>query len=99
MYSTNILKRIALLQVFGASVSLVASSTIVLVSRKKFFVVTEKNKEEDHAGGETDPIVEGNKICTPYRRILIGLSFADILQSVALLVGPFVPPKGTQQSP
>lgn len=96
MYSTSILKRISFLQVFGASISLIASSTIVLVSRKKFLGIIEKGED---AAGEIDPIIEGNKICTPYRRILIGLSFADILQSLALLVGPFVPPKGTHQSP
>ncbi len=32
-------------------------------------------------------------LCTPYRRIIFGLSIADILQSFSLLIGPwFVPP-------
>jgi len=38
-------------------------------------------------------------LSTPYRRILFGLSISDILQSFALLTGPFAVPKGTTQSP
>ena len=38
-------------------------------------------------------------LSTPYRRIIFGLSISDILQSFALLTGPFASPKGITLSP
>lgn len=38
-------------------------------------------------------------LSSPYKRIIFGLSIADILQSISLLTGPFSPPRGTPQSP
>ena len=38
-------------------------------------------------------------LSTPYRRIIFGLSISDIVQSFALLTGPFASPKGTTKSP
>lgn len=87
METIETLKRMYIVQICGASISLLASSTIVFVSRKSFFVVKEK---KDHLG---------NNECTPYRRILIGLSFSDILQSLSLLFGPFISPEATSKSP
>lgn len=39
------------------------------------------------------------KRLNPYKRIILGLSIGDILQSLALVTGPFAPPVGTLQSP
>lgn len=85
------LKRMYIVQICGASISLLASSTIVFVSRKSCFVITAK---EDHRVVNTP-----NTTYSPYRRILIGLSFFDILQSSSLLLGPFISPKATSKSP
>jgi hypothetical protein len=38
-------------------------------------------------------------LSTPYKRIIFGLSIADIMQSLALVTGPFSPPRETPQSP
>lgn len=38
-------------------------------------------------------------LSTPYKRIIFGLSIADIMQSLALVTGPFSPPSKTPQSP
>lgn len=80
----EIAEKLYSLQICGASISLIASSTIVFVSRKSFLVV--------FSSDQTSEIDARNKICTPYRRILIGISFADMLQSLSLLVGPIITP-------
>ena len=61
-------------QVVSASVSAVASASIVLGSLR--------------AGGLT----------SPYSRIIFGLSMSDILQSLALVTGPFAVPSSTPTS-
>ncbi|GFH50184.1 hypothetical protein CTEN210_06660 [Chaetoceros tenuissimus] len=76
------------LQICGAAISLIASSTIVFVSRKSFLVVLSSGEHQEQAS-ETDV---RDKICTPYRRILIGISFVDMLQSLSLVVGPIITP-------
>mmetsp|Transcript_13599 Transcript_13599/g.25548 ORF Transcript_13599/g.25548 Transcript_13599/m.25548 type:complete len:506 (+) Transcript_13599:419-1936(+) len=38
-------------------------------------------------------------LSSPYKRIIFGMSIADILQSMSLLTGPFSPPRGTPQAP
>ena len=73
------------LQICGASFSLLASSTIVFVSRKSFIVFSSDQISETEDASR-------DKICTPYRRILIGISFVDMLQSLSLVVGPFITP-------
>ena len=39
------------------------------------------------------------RLTSPYRRIIFGLSIADIVQSLAILTGPFAIPKGTIAAP
>ena len=75
------------LQICGAAISLIASSTIVFVSRKSFLVVLSSAEQE-----ASEPEDARDKICTPYRRILIGISFVDMLQSLSLVVGPIITP-------
>ncbi|GFH52420.1 hypothetical protein CTEN210_08896 [Chaetoceros tenuissimus] len=97
----EILKRLSIIQVCGASFSFIASATILFVSRKSFCFFTDGKPSTNAASRQRANNRKGNhhKVCTPYRRIIIGLSFSDLLQSVALLFGPLVPPKGTPQSP
>ena len=40
-------------------------------------------------------LVSPKKLTTPYRRLIFGLSVSDIVQSLALLTGPFSSPKGS----
>ena len=58
-------------QVVSASVSTVASASIVLGS------------------------LRAGELTSPYRRIIFGLSMSDILQSLALVTGPFAVPSST----
>jgi hypothetical protein len=64
------------LQVYTASISLVASLVIIIMI-----------------------LVSPNKLTTPYRRIIFGMSMADVLQSLALITGPFAIPADTTQAP
>lgn len=36
------------------------------------------------------------KLTTPYRRIIFSLGISDLIQSLAIMSGPFAPPKGTE---
>ena len=44
-------------------------------------------------------LVSPKKLTTPYRRLIFGLSVSDIVQSLALLTGPFASPKGSILAP
>jgi hypothetical protein len=41
---------------------------------------------------------QGGGLLTPYRRIIFGLSISDMIQSFALILGPFLVPKGYMMS-
>ena len=40
-----------------------------------------------------------NRLSSPYRRLIFGLSVSDVVQSLAILTGPFAPPKGAVFNP
>jgi hypothetical protein len=44
-------------------------------------------------------LVSPNKLTSPYRRLIFGMSMADVLQSLALVTGPFAIPVGTINAP
>ncbi|GFH56004.1 hypothetical protein CTEN210_12480 [Chaetoceros tenuissimus] len=89
----EIIRTATILQLCGASLSLVASSAILFMVRDSLFF--SKRKASSGGGASSNR----TKAKTPYRRLIVGLSISDVLQSLALVVGPFVPPKGTPQSP
>eukprot|EP00551_Chaetoceros_affinis_P005387 CAMPEP_0203665808 /NCGR_PEP_ID=MMETSP0090-20130426/2968_1 /ASSEMBLY_ACC=CAM_ASM_001088 /TAXON_ID=426623 /ORGANISM="Chaetoceros affinis, Strain CCMP159" /LENGTH=117 /DNA_ID=CAMNT_0050529497 /DNA_START=170 /DNA_END=520 /DNA_ORIENTATION=+ len=38
-------------------------------------------------------------LTTPYRRLIFGLSAADVIHSVGMITGPYAPPKGLNTCP
>jgi len=45
-------------------------------------------------------IIRSDKgLCTPYSRIIFGLSVADIMQSIGIIISPLVAPSGTPDAP
>ena len=82
MYHPGDIRALTGIQLCGASLSFIASSTIVVMIRKT--LVTARRS--------------GGNSLTPYRRLILGLSASDMLQSSALFLGPFIPPSDTPQS-
>ncbi|GFH50227.1 hypothetical protein CTEN210_06703 [Chaetoceros tenuissimus] len=89
------IEKMYITQIVGATISLIASTTIVFVSRKAFLVFKKKRTPSTPANQPNEHHIkpEEMSVYTPYRRILIGLSLSDILQSLSLVVGPFIPPR------
>jgi len=80
----SILRAFTIVQLCGSSLSFIASTVIVAMVWKSYRASINSSTSER---------------LTPYKRLIMGLSTADIFQSGALILGPFIPPKGTPQSP
>ena len=115
-----LLRNATIVQLCGASLSLIASTTIILmatkwISRLKSCFTRQYEAFKRRGGSEVSELSEeGNSeanrdrnekkkqkqtVASPYRRLIVSLSIADVMQSFSMLLGPFVPPKGTLQSP
>lgn len=80
------------IQVCAASLSFIASTTIVAMIRKTY--VSSKRGSSTSTSTASRGMNQ-----SPYRRLILGLSISDMLQSSALIIGPFISPKGTSLSP
>ena len=113
-----LLRNATIVQLCGASLSLIASTTIILmatklISRLKSWCTHQYHKLKSEFNEISDLSFEGNTennrsrhkreekqaVASPNGRLIVSLSVADVMQSLAMLLGPFVPPKGTLQSP
>lgn len=115
-----LLRNATIVQLCGASLSLIASTTIIFmatnwISRLKSCFTRQYEAFKKRAGGSdvSELSEEGNNeanrdrnkkkekqiVASPYSRLIVSLSISDVMQSLAMLLGPFVPPKGTMQSP
>lgn len=114
-----LLRNATIVQLCGASLSLIASTTIILmatkwISRLKSCFIRQYEAFKRRGGSDVSELSEeGNSeanrdrhekkgkqtVASPYSRLIVSLSMADVMQSFSMLLGPFVPPKGTLQSP
>jgi len=77
----------------ASSLSFIASSGIVYMIGKSL-----KTSSSRPAGADAAE-QQYHQDLAPYRRLIFGLSFADIIQSASILIAPFSPPKGAPRSP
>jgi hypothetical protein len=93
MVSTQLLRDGTIIQLCCASLSFVSSTTIVFMVRKSFKTRNSQSLPRPSAVHNNDQDV------SPYQRLICSLSISDIFQSGALIIGPFMSPKDTIQSP
>lgn len=93
MVSAALLRDGTIIQLCGASLSFVSSTTIVLMVRKSFKTRRGRSGSLPGQAGQNDQDV------SPYQRLICSLSISDMFQSGAIIVGPFMPPSDTRQSP
>lgn len=105
-HRTMLTKKITIatiMQMIGSSFSSITSSVIFFMvwknSRRRTQDDDDEPQQQQGRGSEDSPRNSERGSTTTYQRLIFGLSMSDIFQSISFIVGPFIAPKGTYQSP